>query len=149
MGLAVVVVAWPAANLAGAACPPVALVEGSAEIAGPVAMILTRHGVTAGPSSCGARVIHASLTKSALTRAFALHIIDGYGRTSDRQVVNLKDAASLIESWATGEDSDVLLPLPEVAPVVLSKAMPAMPAMPAPSEERWRLLAGGGGRAGQ
>jgi hypothetical protein len=140
-GLAASVVAWPSAAPAGAACPPVALVEGSAEITRPVTMILTQHGLAAGPSSCGARVIHALLSKDEMTRAYSLRIVDGYGRTSDRQVADLTDAASLIESWATQEDADVLLPPPEVAPLVISQAPP--PASPPPPAGRWRLLAAG------
>jgi hypothetical protein len=139
-GLTVSAMTWPSAAPARAACPPVALVEGSAEITGPVSMILTRDGVGAGPSPCGARVIRVSLTQDALTRAYALHIVDGYGRTSDRQVADLNDAASLIESWATEEDADVLLPPPEAAPLVISQTMPASPP---PAEGRWRLLAAG------
>ena len=139
-GVAVSVATWPSAAPAGAACPPVALVEGSAEITRPVTTILTQHGFAAGPSSCGARVIHASLTKNALNPAYSLHIVDGYGRTSDRQIADLDDAASLIESWATEEDTDVLLPPPEVAPLVITETRPASPP---PTEGRWRLLAGG------
>ncbi len=103
-------------------------------------MILTQHGVGGVPSSCGARVIHASLTKKAFTQAYALHIVDGYGRTSDREVANLKDAASLIESWATEEDAAALLPQPEVVPLVILETTPPRPP---PFDERWRLLAAG------
>jgi hypothetical protein len=138
VGLAVSIVTCPSAPSMGAGCPPVALVDGSAEIARPVSMLLTQHGVGAGPSSCGARVIHASLTKNAFTQAYSLHIIDGYGRASDRQVADLKDAASLIESWALQEDTDVLLPPPEAAPLVTAETTAPDPS---PSEGPWRLLA--------
>ena len=93
--------AYRGAWAATAACPPTAIVEGSAEIAHPVSLILRQHGVGAGPSSCGGPVIRALLTRSAAAAAYTLHIVDGYGRASERQVADPGDAASLIESWAT------------------------------------------------
>ena len=124
-----------------AACPPAAVVEGSAEIARPVSLILRQHGVGAGPSVCGGPTIRAVLTKIAATTTYALHIVDGYGRVSDRQVGDFKDAASLIESWATEEDAGVFLPQTQPAlPVISAAASAADPPEP-PVEKRWHVLA--------
>lgn len=132
------VVLAPVAAFAATVCPPSVVVDGSSEIAPDVAQILKEHGVGSGATACGGPIIRAMLTRGAAANTFMLHIVDGYGRSSDRQVANPKDAASLIESWATAEDADVILP-------------PALPALPAiseaappkvlPAEPRWHLLA--------
>ncbi len=124
---------------AGAAvCPPAVAVDGPSEIAPTVSLLLKEHGVGRGPNACGGPLIRAILSRDATTNTFTLRIVDGYGRSSDRQVVDPKDAASLIESWATAEDADVISP----------PALPALPAVseapspnPLPAEPRWHLLA--------
>ena len=123
-----------------AACQPAAVVEGSAEIAQSVSVILRQHGVGPGPSACGGPVIRAVLTRntSAATTSYSLHIVDGYGRASDRQVADPSDAASLIESWATAEDADLLLPPIQPALPAIAQA-PAPP--PPPLAQRWHVSA--------
>jgi hypothetical protein len=95
--------------MAGTACPPVAIVEGAAEIVTPVAAVLRRRGLRSEPSGCG-RVVRASLVARPGANAYGLHIEDGYGRVSDRDIADASTAASLIESWAIDEDADVLAP---------------------------------------
>jgi hypothetical protein len=137
-GLAVLLPAR--ARTSAAACPPAAVVEGSAEIAQPVSLILSQRGVGAGPSACGGPNVRAVLTRSAGTPTYTLHIVDRYGRASDRQVADSNDAASLIESWATEEDSDVLVPRNQPALPAISDA-PAEAAPPA--KKPWYVLAAG------
>src|SRR5260221_2597261 len=93
------------ATAAGTACPPVAIVEGAAEIVTPVAAVLRRRGLRSTPSGCG-RVVRASLVTRPNLKAYSLHIEDGYGRVSDREIADASTAASLIESWAIDEDAD-------------------------------------------
>jgi hypothetical protein len=104
---------------AAAACPPVAIVEGAAEIVAPVAAVLRRRGVRSEPSGCG-RVVRASLVNSPGARSYSLHIEDGYGRVSNREIADAGTAASLIESWAIDEDADVLAP--RAAPIAIEHA---------------------------
>jgi len=115
---------FPAA--AGAACPPVAIVEGAAEIVTPVAAVLRRRGLRSEPSGCG-RVVRASLVARPGLNAYGLHIEDGYGRVSDREIADASTAASLIESWAIDEDADVLAPR-AAAPAAITRAPVAAPA---------------------
>jgi hypothetical protein len=111
------VAGWSAT--AGAACPPVAIVEGAAEIVAPVAAVLRRRGVRSEPSGCG-RVVRASLATSPGVKSYSLHIEDGYGRVSNREIADAGTAASLIESWAVDEDADVLAP--RAAPIAIAHA---------------------------
>ncbi len=111
---------------AGAACPPVAIVEGAAEIVTPVAAVLRRRGLRSEPSGCG-RVVRASLVAKPGLNAYGLHIEDGYGRVSDREIADASTAASLIESWAIDEDADVLAP--RAAPTTIARA-PVAPPVP-------------------
>jgi hypothetical protein len=104
---------------AGTACPPAAIVEGAAEIVTPVAAVLRRRGLRSEPSGCG-RVVRASLAARPDLKAYSLHIEDGYGRVSDREIADASTAASLIESWTIDEDADVLAPRP--APVTIERA---------------------------
>src|SRR3954469_7855008 len=87
----------PATAATGAGCPPVAIVVGAAEIVTPVAAVLRRRGVRSQPSGCG-RVVRASLVTRPDLKAYSLHIEDGYGRVSDREIADASTAASLIES---------------------------------------------------
>jgi hypothetical protein len=120
---------------AGAACPPVAIVEGAAEIVTPVAAVLRRRGLRSEPSGCG-RVVRASLVAKPGLDAYGLHIEDGYGRVSDREIADASTAASLIESWAIDEDADVLAP--RAAPTAIARAAvaPPVPAGGAPATLR-------------
>ena len=113
--------AWAAENV----CPAAVVVDGASEIAPTVSLILKEHGVGPRPTGCGT-VIRAELTRGVAANTFTLRIVDGYGRSSDRQVASAKDAASLIESWATAEDSDLILP-------------PAFPALPFSAFEAYWL----------
>jgi hypothetical protein len=123
--------AAPASPRAGAGCPPTAVVEGAAEIVTPIAAVLRRRGVGPGPSDCG-RVVRASLAARPNLDTYSLHIEDGYGRVSDREVADAGTAASLIESWAIDEDADVLAPrVAPVAPEIITAAAPAPDAPPA------------------
>jgi hypothetical protein len=124
-----VLASWLAAGwsaTAWAACPPVAIVEGAAEIVAPIAAVLRSRGVRSEPSGCG-RVVRASLATSPGDKSYSLHIEDGYGRVSDREIADARTAASLIESWAIDEDADVLAP--RAAPIAIERA-PATPVVP-------------------
>jgi len=112
---------------AGPLCPPVAVVEGAAEIVAPVAAVLRRRGLRSEPSGCG-RVVRASLMTRPDLKAYSLHIEDGYGRVSDREIADASTAASLIESWAIDEDADVLAPR---APTIAVASAPLAPLPPA------------------
>jgi hypothetical protein len=126
---------------AAAACPPTAVVVGAAEIVTPIAAVLRRRGVGAGPSDCG-RVVRASLAPSANLNTYSLHIEDGYGRVSDREVADAGTAASLIESWAIDEDADVLAPRAAPAPIETVTAAPApAPAAPDLLAPAWHVEA--------
>ena len=120
---------------AGAACPPVAIVEGAAEIVTPVAAVLRRRGLRSGPSGCG-RVVRASLVARPGLNAYGLHIEDGYGRVSDREIADASTAASLIESWAIDEDADVLAPRTAPAAIARAPAAPPVPVAGAPAAFR-------------
>jgi len=135
-----VLASFPAtARAASAACPPVAIVEGAAEIVTPVAAVLRRRGLRSEPSGCG-RVVRASLVTRPDQTAYALHIEDGYGRVSDREIADASTAASLIESWAIDEDADVLAP--RGAPVTIESApvAPLPPPTAAPAAFRVMTL---------
>ena len=97
------------AGRASAPCPPTAVVEGATEMVSPIAAVLRRRGVRSQPSACG-RMVRASLSARPGGRTYSLHIEDGYGRVSEREIADAATAASLIESWATDEDADVLAP---------------------------------------
>jgi hypothetical protein len=129
----------PSTAAAGTACPPVAIVEGAAEIVTPVAAVLRRRGLRSEPSGCG-RVVRASLVTRPDLKAYSLHIEDGYGRVSDREIADASTAASLIESWAIDEDADVLGPRPAPAPVQTLVAAPPPPAGGAPAGFRVTTL---------
>jgi hypothetical protein len=119
------------------ACPPVAVVGGAPEIAAPVAAILRRRGLQSGPSGCG-RIVHASLAPLPYLKTYSLHIEDSYGRVSNREIADAGTAASLIESWAIDEDSDVLAPRSTPVPAA---SVAAAPSPPAPANEAgWRLI---------
>ena len=88
--------------------------------------MLRRRGLGSDPSGCG-RVVRASLVTSPGIKAYALHIEDGDGHVSDREIADAGTAASLIESWAVDEDADVLAP--RAAPIAIERA-PATPPVP-------------------
>jgi hypothetical protein len=142
----IVLAGWVLSVPAGAfssagVCPPAVLVDGSSEIAPTVSLILKQHGVGGpGPTACGGPIIRAVLTRGTAINTFTLHIVDGYGRSSERQVANPKDAASLIESWATAEDADVILPPALPALPVIAEAPPREAS---PVEPHWHVLASG------
>jgi hypothetical protein len=121
---------------AGAACRPTAVVVGAAEIVTPIAAALRRRGVGAGPSECG-RVVHASLAARPNLDTYSLHIEDGYGRVSDREVADAGTAASLIESWVIDEDADVLAP--RAAPAAIETVTAAAVPPVAPPAATWRM----------
>ena len=125
---------------AGAACPPVAIVEGAAEIVTPVAAVLRRRGLRSEPSGCG-RVVRASLVARPGLNAYGLHIEDGYGRVSDREIADASTAASLIESWAIDEDADVLAP--RTAPTAIARAPVAPPVPVSGAPEAFRVATRG------
>jgi len=123
-----------------AACPPVAIVQGPADVVAPIRAILRTRGVASDPTACFAEAVHASLTASAgsKARAFTLHIEDAFGRTSDHRVSDAETAASLIESWALPEEEHLSSPRPLSAsgrqePTVI-RAVVATSSVP------WRLL---------
>jgi hypothetical protein len=128
-----------AARAAGA-CPPTAVVVGAAEIVTPIAAVLRRRGVGAGPSDCG-RVVRASLAPRPNLNTYSLHIEDGYGRVSDREVADAGTAASLIESWAIDEDADVLAPRAAPAAIETVTAAPAPPPPVALPPAKWGVEA--------
>jgi len=125
---------------AGPACPPVAIVEGAAEIVTPVAAVLRRRGLRSEPSGCG-RVVRASLVARPGVNAYGLHIEDGYGRVSDREIADASTAASLIESWAIDEDADVLAP--RAAPAAIARAPVAPPVPISDAPEAFRVATRG------
>ena len=125
---------------AGTACPPVAIVEGAAEIVMPVAAVLRRRGLRSEPSGCG-RVVRASLVARPGLNAYGLHIEDGYGRVSDREIADASTAASLIESWAIDEDADVLAP--RSAPTAIARAPVAPPAAVSDATAAFRIATRG------
>ena len=125
---------------AGPACPPVAIVEGAAEIVTPVAAVLRRRGLRSEPSGCG-RVVRASLVARPGLNAYGLHIEDGYGRVSDREIADASTAASLIESWAIDEDADVLAP--RAAPAAIARAPVAPPVPLSGAPEAFRVATRG------
>jgi len=100
------------------------VVEGAAEIVTPIAAVLRRRGVGPGPSECG-RIVRASLAPRPNLNTYSLHIEDGYGRVSDREVADAGTAASLIESWAIDEDADVLAPRAAPAAIEVVTTGPA------------------------
>jgi len=126
--------------MAATACPPVAIVEGAAEIVTPVAAVLRRRGLRSEPSGCG-RVVRASLVARPGVNAYGLHIEDGYGRVSDREIADASTAASLIESWAIDEDADVLAP--RAAPAAIARAPVAPPAPMSGAPEAFRVATRG------
>jgi hypothetical protein len=121
-GLLIVGVCGPPAI---AACRPAASVQGPAEIVSPIVAILVGHGVGTAPSSCGARVVQASLEAHSGTEGYKLHVLDAEGHSSDRQVADASTAASLIETWTLAEDADLWVPRP--APGATEGAIPPAP----------------------
>jgi len=121
---------------AGTACPPTAMVEGAPEIVTPTAALLRRRGIGSGPSYCG-RIVRASLAPRPNLGTYSLHIQDGYGRVSEREIADAGTAASLIESWVTDEDADVLAP--RATPAAVETVTVAMPSPGAPPSAAWRV----------
>lgn len=95
---------------AASPCPPVAVVQGPAEIVQPIVAILQAHGLTSAPGRCGDRMVNASLAIDPGARGYRLHVRDAVGHSSDRRVPDAATAASLIESWALAEDADLWAP---------------------------------------
>ena len=108
------------ANAAGSiataapACPPAAAVQGPPEIVGPIVAILSSHGIGAASRACGARSVKASLVAYRDAEGYRLQVLDAVGHSNVRQVADAATAASLIESWALGEDAEVWGPRPGV-----------------------------------
>jgi hypothetical protein len=105
-------------------CPPAAAVHGRVEIVRPVVETLRSHGVRPPQAGgrCAERAIRASLARAGDRGMYRLRIVDGYGRSSERRSVDAATAASLIESWAMGEDTQMLA----------SRAAPAAPGRTSP-----------------
>ena len=121
-----------------AACPPVAIVQGPADVVAPIRAILHTRGVASDPTACSAEVVHASVTAGAGSKAFILHIEDAFGRTSDHRVSDAETAASLIESWALPEEEHLPSPRPLTPSVGQEPAL--VRAGVATSSVPWRLL---------
>ena len=119
------------------ACPPVAIVEGAAEI-----VDARRRGAAPPRASLRTIRLRARRARSLVARpglnAYGLHIEDGYGRVSDREIADASTAASLIESWAIDEDADVLAP--RTAPVTIARAPVAPPVPAAGAPEAFRVV---------
>jgi len=89
-------------------CVTAATLVGPSELIAPIARGLKSHGVVVdGSGTCPGHLVRATVTAAA-TKGFKLHIEDGYGRSSDRQLSESGTAVSLIESWVVEEDSDLL-----------------------------------------
>jgi hypothetical protein len=131
---------WPSARTASATvgCPPSAVIEGPSGIAQPIARLLRQHGVRSEAASCAGRSVRAVVSPGTTARAYRLHIEDGFGRESDREVQSPETAASLIESWVLDEDADLVGPR---APRTLAVAKPAAPPATAAVPSRWRVMA--------
>jgi hypothetical protein len=113
--IAAVGVAFVQTVFAAVDCPPSAVVEGPAAMAEPIARLLRLHGVRSERGSCAGRSVRAVVSPNAGSRAYVLHIEDGFGRSNDREVSNPETAASLIESWVLAEDAVLVGPRPLLA----------------------------------
>src|SRR5215471_8639057 len=122
-----------------AACPPTATLHGPAAETRQLEGLLLEQGVVVSGVACPHRTVAATLGRLPGTRGLWLHIQDGYGRASDRQVADARTAASLIGSWVLGEDADfIAAPAPTSAPS-RPPVIAAAP-QPEPRQERTRLL---------
>jgi hypothetical protein len=109
-------------------CVASTTLDGPSTLVAPIARGLEAHGVLVGSAgTCPGRAVRATVT-AASTKGFKLHIEDGYGRTSDRQLSEAGTAVSLIESWVVEEDSDLLAvavpPAGPGAPTIVATAPP-------------------------
>ena len=143
---------WGSRSNAGAAtCAPSATVEGPSAIVRTVSAILNSHGVGAhahgvgaGPSSCGPEAVHAVISAKASPsdrggrNTYVLRLEDRFGRSGERDIGSPETAASLIESWVVGEDSDLVAPR-AVAGTVEAPVPPA--AASSAADPRARLAA--------
>jgi len=109
---------------AARACPPAASVEGPAEIVGPLVAILRGHGVGMASSVCDARIVKAPLVVVSGAGGYRLHVLDGEGHSSEREVASAAVAASLIESWALDEDAELWAPRPGSAATETVASLP-------------------------
>lgn len=103
-------------SVATPACPPVASVEGPPAIAKSIATILSQHGILSEPSSCAKQMVRAFVSQRDDSNGYLLRVEDRFGRSNYREVFSAETAASLIESWAVEEDTDLISPHSAVAP---------------------------------
>jgi hypothetical protein len=92
-------------------CRPVAVVQASRSAATMRAAIegrLRADGLVSDPRTCPELTVRASVAPRHGTRSFTLDIEDAFGRRSRRPFEDAGTAASLIESFAFPEDSEVL-----------------------------------------
>lgn len=131
-------------------CAAAAVVSGSDELVASVAILLRQHGVGSDGRGCAGRVrvVRASLDRDRDAPYHRLHIDDGFGRTSDRKIADASTAASLIESWTLGEDTDLLSPralaASTPAPAAIASASAAAPS-PLITPWAWRVMVAGEG----
>jgi hypothetical protein len=127
----------PRADQGQAACPPVTAVDGPTGVTGRIVEILRAHEVAVGsPSGCRQSGVRAVVTGSdGGGRRYHLLVYDRYGRRSDRVVGDAAAAATVIESWAVDEDTDLLTSSPASPPqaVVVAPPPAAGPPRPDPS----------------
>jgi hypothetical protein len=127
-----VTVADAVASASATPCPARAALEGNPALTAPIARGLRARGVAlASELACGGRTVRAVVSSAAPARGYKLHIDDGFGRVSDRLVVETETAVSLIESWVVDEDADLLAVTPTPAPAAAAVAVATAPS-PAP-----------------
>lgn len=91
-------------------CASAAVVKGPDEIVRPIVAILRSHGLETVSRACGAQDVQAWLVADPAADGYRLHVTDGAGRKSARQVTDAATAASLIESWVLTEDAALWTP---------------------------------------
>jgi hypothetical protein len=111
-------------------CAPTATVDGPQAIVKSVSAILRAHGVGSGPSACGPDGVRAVISEKPSEgerpgrSAYVLRLEDLFGRTSERDITSAETAASLIESWVVGEDSDLVAPRATASITATAEAPP-------------------------
>ncbi len=122
----ITVIAGTSAAVRAEPCPAIAIVEGPAVLRDPVIAALNARAIETAPrGDCASVTAYLSQTDAGVV----VSIVDRTGRVSERQVVDVTTAGSLIESWARPELDAMLLTSRHVAtraPQIAEREQPAV-----------------------
>ena len=111
-----------------ASCPAVTAIDGPARAVERLASVLHAHRVTVGKvPGCGSDGAYVRLTPRGDGAGYVVVVDDRYGRRARRVIEDPEAAASIVESWTTDEDADVLRASTATAGAALALSAPPRP----------------------